>query len=163
MKLIRSKEWWIAKANLESGKMVGAGKFAVEPIPVFPSVPSLSNSVDDGRIAFSRFVSGMRRKAGWTVEAMANRAELDVKELLLIEEDLRHIPEPRTVYMLAELFRVSQQKLMQLAGLAVANDSHFSVEATKFAARSESVQKLSLEEQAALEAFVAILGERELK
>ena len=48
---------------------------------------------------------------------------------------------------------------MQLAGLAVANDDHFRQEAVRFAARSKSVEKLTREQKAALNAFVAVLSE----
>ena len=52
---------------------------------------------------------------------------------------------------------------MQLAGLTAANDVGLRQEAVRFAARSESVQKLTPEESSALEAFVAILSEQEPK
>ena len=81
----------------------------------------------------------------------------------MIESDVHYIPEPRTVYRLAQTFSVSQQRLMQLAGLSAANDSGLSQEAVKFAARSESIQKLSREENAALDAFIAVLSRQDVK
>ena len=48
---------------------------------------------------------------------------------------------------------------MQLAGLA-ANDAGFRQEAVRFAARSESLERLTPEESSALEAFVAVLSEQ---
>lgn len=81
----------------------------------------------------------------------------------MIESDVHYIPEPRTVYRLAQTFSVSQQRLMQLAGLSAANDSGLSREAVKFAARSESIQKLSREENAALDAFIAVLSRQDFQ
>ncbi len=52
---------------------------------------------------------------------------------------------------------------MQLAGLSAAKDSLVRQEAVRFAARSESVEKLTKEENAALETFVAILSEQDAK
>jgi transcriptional regulator with XRE-family HTH domain len=116
--------------------------------------------VDETRIAFGRFVSLMRRQRGLSVEKLADQATLDVGELVSIEEDIDYAPEPRTVYHLARTFDVPQEGLMQLAGLIVANDADFRQAAVRFAARSESSQKLSPEEKAALSAFVEVLSRR---
>lgn len=114
---------------------------------------------DEARIAFGRFVNLMRRRQGLSVEKLAETAALDVGELVNIEENLDYTPEPRTIYQLARTFQVPQKCLMQLAGLAIANDADFRQEAVRFAARSESMQKLTREENAALEAFIAVLSE----
>ena len=97
------------------------------------------------------------------MEQLAEAADLDASELLVIEGDVHYVPEPRTVFKLAQIFEVPQRRLMQLAGLAVANDAGLRQEAIRFAARSESVQQLTLEENSALEAFVAVLSERKMK
>jgi hypothetical protein len=76
---------------------------------------------------------------------------------------VHYVPEPRTVFKLAQTFEVSQRRLMQLAGLAAANDAGLRQEAVRFAARSEAVQKLTPEESSALEAFVAVLSEQDPK
>jgi transcriptional regulator with XRE-family HTH domain len=102
----------------------------------------------------------MRRKRGLSIEKLADEATLDVGEIVSIEGDLDHKPEPRTVYQLARAFDVPQQSLMQLAGLVVANDTGFRQAAVRFAARSESSQKLSRDEKAALAAFVEVLSQR---
>ena len=80
-------------------------------------------------------------------------------ELVNIEENLEYTPEPRTIFKLAHTFAVSHQALMQLSGLAVANDTEFREEAVRFAARSDSMQKLSKEEKSALHAFIAVLSQ----
>ena len=59
------------------------------------------------------------------------------------------------------VFDVPQRTLMQLAGLMVAKNVGFHREAVLFAARSEPFQKLTAEENSALEAFVAVLSEQE--
>ena len=100
----------------------------------------------------------MRRQGGYSIEALADAAEVDASELLVIEDDLHYVPGPRTVYKLAQTFSVSQPRLMQLAGLTAANDTGLREEAVRFAARSEAVHKLTREESAALAAFVAVLS-----
>lgn len=163
MRLERSKDWWMARAHREGDAAVGAGLLAFDPALEERPSSAQAAPVEETRIAFGRFVNLMRRRRGYTMERLAEVAELDASELLVIEDDVHYVPEPRTVFRLAQTFDVSQQRLMQLAGLATANDAGFRKEAVRFAARSESVQKLTSEETSALEAFVAILSERESK
>jgi transcriptional regulator with XRE-family HTH domain len=113
------------------------------------------------RVAFGRFVKLLRRNHGLSIEELAEKAEIDEIELINIEEDVRHSPEPRSVYQLARCFRLPQKQLMQLAGLAQARDPRLAREAVRFAARSESTAKLSETERAALEAFIALLSRME--
>lgn len=156
MKLDRSKEWWLARARSEGDTVPGAGLLAIDPVPrELPAAP------EENRIAFGKFVNMMRRRQGLSIEKFADAADLDARELLVIEDDLHYVPAPRTIYKLAQIFEIPQPKLMQLAGLVVANDRGLSDEAVRFAARSEAVQKLSREESAALEAFVAVLSKQE--
>ena len=164
MKFERSKEWWLAKARREGDAAIGAGLLARDPteraasatITDRPTAPS----VDQTRIAFGRFVQLMRRQRGLSIEKLADAAGLELGELVSIEEYLDYTPEPRTVYQLARTFDVPQQGLMQLAGLAVANDAGFRQAAVRFAARSESTEKLSRDERAALTAFIEVLSQR---
>lgn len=162
MRLKRSKDWWIARARREGDATVGAGLLAFDPVPQEQTAIG-TQDIEETRIAFGRFVSLMRRQRGYSMEQLAEAADLDASELLSIEDNIHYLPEPRTVYKLAQTFEVSQQRLMQLAGLAAANDTGLRQEAVRFAARSESVQKLTPEESSALEAFVAVLSERDPK
>jgi HTH-type transcriptional regulator, competence development regulator len=163
MKIERSKGWWMTRARREGDAVIGAGLLAFDPVPdARPENVQLA-AVEETRIAFGKFVNLMRRRRGFSMEELARVADLDASELLVIEDDVHYVPEPRTVFKLAETFAVSQRLLMQLAGLAAANDVGFRQEAVKFAARSEAVQKLTPEESSALEAFVAVLSEQEPK
>lgn len=163
MKLERSKEWWMARARREGDAVIGAGLLAFDPMPEERPAGASAAVVEETRIAFGRFVNLMRRRCGFSMERLAQVADLDASELLVIEDDLHYVPKPRTVFKLAETFEVSQQRLMQLAGLAAANDAGFRQEAVRFAARSEAVHKLTPEESSALEAFVAVLSEQQPK
>lgn len=163
MKLERSKEWWMNRARREGNAAISAGLLAFDPVSEEQPSIEPASTAEENRIAFGKFVNLMRRRRGMSMEQLADAAEVDAIELLVIEDDLRHIPEPRTVYKLAEAFQVSQRRLMQLAGLTAANDVGLRQEAVRFAARSESVQKLTPEESSALEAFVAVLSELEPK
>ena len=159
MKLERSKEWWIKRAQREGNAAVGAGLLARDPSSESRSIAA----AEETRIAFGKFVNLMRRRRGYSMEQLAECADLDASELLVIENEVHYVPGPRTIYKLAQTFDVSQQRLMQLAGLAAANDAGLRQEAVRFAARSESVEKLTPEESAALEAFVSVLSGQDPK
>lgn len=150
-----TREWCLAIAQQEGTCEVGAGWLARDP-----SVAVVADVVpiDRGRLAFGRFVSLMRRQRHLSIEQLAEQAALDMADVISIEEDIRYQPEPRTVYRLAQLFGLPQQRLMELAGLAVAQDSSVREEAIRFAARSEPIQQLTQEERNALESFVRALG-----
>lgn len=163
MKFERSKDWWMARARREGNAVIGAGLLAFDPVLDERASGAQTAVIEETRIAFGKFVNLMRRRRGFSMEQLAQAADLDASELLVIEDDLHYVPEPRTVFKLAETFEVSQRRLMQLAGLAAANDAGFRQEAVRFAARSEAVQKLTPEESSALEAFVAVLSEQEPK
>lgn len=163
MRLERSKDWWMARARREGNVAVGAGQLAFDPAPEGRPSTAQTAAIEETRIAFGKFVNLMRRRHGYSMEQLAEAADIDPSELLVIEDDVHHVPEPRTVFKLAQTFEVPQRRLMQLAGLAAANDAGLRQEAVRFAARSESVQKLTPEESSALEAFVAVLSEQEPK
>lgn len=158
MKIHRSKEWWLAKGQQEGESMIAAGLLACDPAPQVSFTPEIVRPADETRIAFGRFVNLMRRKKGFSIEKLADEATLDIGELVCIEEDLDFTPEPRTVYQLARTFGVPQQRLMQMAGLIIKNDTPFHQAAVRFAARSESNEKLNVEEKAALSAFIEVLS-----
>jgi transcriptional regulator with XRE-family HTH domain len=160
MRIERSKDWWMTKARREGDAIIAAGLLAFDPAPDERAAHPQIAPVEETRIAFGKFVNLMRRRRGYSMEQLAEAADLDASELLVIEDDLHYFPEPRTVFKLAQTFEVSQKRLMQLAGLTSANDAGLREEAVRFAARSESVQKLTSEEAAALKAFVAVLSEQ---
>jgi transcriptional regulator with XRE-family HTH domain len=159
MRIERSKEWWLARARREGDAFIGAGLLAADPMPDGRTVAAVA-APEEYRIAFGKFVNMMRRRKGYSIEQLADAARVDASELLIIEDDVHYVPGPRTVFQLAQLFEVPQPRLMQLAGLAAANDDSLREEAVRFAARSEAVHKLTREESAALEAFVTVLSEK---
>lgn len=160
MKINISREWFEENARLERGFSVGAGDpaFLTYAAPVEES--DAAKVAQELRVAFGRFVELQRRSLGLSVEQLAKKADVDPGELVTIETDLHHIPELVTVYNLAKTFRTPEKSLMQLAGLAIPKDRTFIKAAVRFAAKSESIAKLTSQEQAALESFVAELNNR---
>ena len=151
--------WSLRMARLEADSEIGAGATARDP--VFEHDEAFAQQAgDEPSIAFGRFVSLMRRNQGLTLEKLAEDADVEIEDLVEIEGDTRHRPEPRTVYQLANFFGVRGDGLLQIAGLTAPKNGRVAQEAVRFAARAEPIIDLTHEERAALEAFVSVLSER---
>jgi transcriptional regulator with XRE-family HTH domain len=164
MKLNLRKEWLSKRAEIDDKAEISAGVFSIEmlkPRQQNEKVTSINASADeDPRPAFGKLINLCRRKKGWRMDELADRADIDPSELIEIERNLHYTPEPRTVYQLAKTLGLSNERLLQLSGNAVTRDSALGQEAVRFAARSESVEKLTKDEQRALEEFVKFISER---
>lgn len=161
MKFNFTSEWYNAVSKIESDDVtVGAGIFAMHP-EVDESVMKQEESIAETRIAFGQFVTLARRKKKVSIEDLAKKSDLDLGELIAIEQhDAHFIPEPRTVYQLANFFNVSYEKLMEVAGLTKIRHFGLTTQAMKFAARSASIAELTEQEQRALEEFVVVLSKQ---
>lgn len=161
MKIEFTKEWCLRMAHLESES---EADMEIGPVPQLVEQPmtheKAATYLPDPNIAFGRFVRLMRRNRYLTLEKLADDARVEISELVEIEEDSHHTPDPRTVFQLAKHFDVPTTRMMQLAGLSAPRDARLVQEAIRFAARSEAVEELNAVERAALEAFVSVLSER---
>lgn len=157
MKLNITKDWCEKMARREAGAEVAAGLLAIDP--VFNESVS-EDSSDEARFVLQRFIELGRRSKELSVEQLAEEADIEISELINIESDIHHLPEPRTLYQLANVFDVSQGKLMELSGLTNAKDGDYLEDAVRYAARSESIAKLTPEEQSALDGLVSVLSKQ---
>lgn len=162
MKLAITREWFERRAKLEGDLEVAAGALARDPTPEQSDLESeVVEAADPMRMAFGSLVESMRRRRGLSVEKLAERINLDVGDVMRIERDAHFRPEPRAVFRLAETFDLPHKALQQLSGNTVARPG-LQEHALRFAARSgESPQKLSREEQRALEEFIAYLEKQQ--
>ncbi|MGD9657028.1 MAG: helix-turn-helix transcriptional regulator [Methylocystis sp.] len=162
MKLEMTREWFERRAKLEGDLEVAAGTLARDPTPEqADSEPAVVEAADPMRMAFGSLVETMRRRRGLTVEKLAECINMDASDVMRIERDAHFRPEPRAVYRLAETFDLPHKALQQLSGNTVARPG-LQDQALRFAARSgESPQKLSQDEQRALEEFIAYLEKQQ--
>lgn len=152
-----SKTWCRNAGAREDGFDIGAGVIAADPI--FTHEGGADESPEASRLALGRFINLMRRKQGLSIEALAQKADIEIGELLSLENNAAHLPDVRTLYQLSEVFGVSQEKLMGLSGLTRANDGDYVEEAVRYAAKSASVEVLSEDEQAILNGLISVLSE----
>lgn len=153
MKMNRDQAWVQKKALQEDGCFVSVGGL----VNALEKPAQEVTNVTPIKVAFARFVQLARRERKLSLEQFAAKVDIDLVELMNVEKDERYIPALRTVHQIAHFLKVPEQKLMALAGLLKAKDAKFQTAALKFAARSESVEKLSEEEHAALEEYINFL------
>jgi transcriptional regulator with XRE-family HTH domain len=160
MKLAITQEWFLRMVELEGDGEIAAGALARDPSLIKAAdAPAAPDAFDPSRVAFGSLVEYMRRKQGLSMEKLAEEAEVDLAEVISIERDAHHRPEPRTVYQIARRFKLPNKPLLQLSGNTIARDPGVMEHALRFAARSGgSVQSLSQEEKRALEEFIAFLA-----
>ena len=152
----RDRKWILAKAKEEADGFVCVGGLVHAMTPTEPAASAHRHSE---RLAFAKLIQLNRRKHRLSSERLAELADVELAELVAIECGEGQTPEPRTVHQLARVLGLPAQKLMQLSGLVVARDERLVQSAVRFAARSESIEKLTPTEQDALDEFVKILAE----
>lgn len=157
MKINIPKEWCLNMAALEGDAEISAGSLAIDPIFDGDVLPD--EAPEELSIAFGRFVRLMRRDKGLSIEKLADDADIDIGDLVSIEDDTHYKPDPRTVYQLANVFGVPRAKLLEISGLTIPRDENLFEEAMRFAARSDPMVELTVEERAALDAFVSVLSD----
>ena len=152
-----NKTWSSNAGTREDGLDIGAGVIAADPM--FTHEGSADESPEASRHALGRFINLMRRDQGLSIEALADKADIEIGELLSLENNASHLPDVRTLYQLSEVFGVSQEKLMGLSGLTHANDDDYVEEAVRYAAKSASVEVLTEDEHAILNGLISVLSE----
>jgi HTH-type transcriptional regulator, competence development regulator len=159
MQLNKDRSWLLKKAEQEDNDIVSVGGFVnrVAATEQNGSEESVEIPESARRHAFARFVELSRRRQRLTVEQLSEKADVDVAELIAIEEADTVSPEPRTIYQLATVLNVPQQKLMELSGLSRTRDRRFQDATVRFAARSEPVADLSADEEELFQEYVKVL------
>lgn len=150
MKMKFSKEWLLKDLDKEGADVSTAGKLQPtkeEPPTAVPSKPVLIS-------AFGKLISWKRRDKGLSPEKLAEKARIDLEELLSIEQSPGYVPEPRTVCNLADVLQLPQEEMLQLSGNKVLRNEKLSAHAERFAANAPSMEKLNSSQKRDLEDFV---------
>jgi len=159
-----SDEVFRKRAEEEDGCIVSA----IGLQPLFAKQKEASQQAGESarepvRLAFSTLISYRRRALRLTIESLAEKAKVDVDELLQIEEDTGYVPEARTVHQLANQLKLPIPQLLVLSGNARSANTELTEAAVRFAARSRAVEKLNREQSEALNEFVKVLVEQTLE
>ncbi len=152
------RDWLFAKANEEDNGIISVGGLVCR---VMAGETRESEDIPESarRVAFARIVALSRRKLRLSVEQLAERADVDISQIVEIEECASVSPEPRTVFKLSQMLKVPQDQLMVLSGLAHPRDRRLTDATVRFVARSEPVNVLTTEEEEALREYVKVVVE----
>ena len=154
MNLHITEEWLRKMADQEANGIISVGGLAARVEAASQAIPSPTTE----RSALAQLVEWQRRKLRLTVESLAERSDVEVEEVLAIERG-DGVPEPRTVFKLAQTLNLPPDKLMHLAGLVINRDPRLERAAVRFAARSAPIEVLTPEQVTALEEFVQTLAD----
>lgn len=160
MKFRISREWCMRMAQLEGDAEIGAGRLASDPVFDSDTTTVAKRDGDESNIVFGRLINLMRRQRGISLEQLAADADVTLNELVGIESDMDYRPALRTTYQLANYFHMPRTGFMQLAGLTDQKNARLAEGAVRYAAPAESTAELTPEENADLEAFVAVLSKQ---
>lgn len=154
IELPANRDRFLAWAASEDDGFVSVGGLAVR-CGLYQS--SCGGETDRARV-FGHFIELARRKAGLSLEALAERADVDLSELVAVERD-NASPEPRTVFQLSNALDLPLRGLQELAGFFEVRSQRLNQAALRFAARSEPTAQLTPDEREALDEFVKALAE----
>lgn len=165
MKMYISRELLRSKIESDPDLEIDAGDAfnVLDQIGMFIP-PEIVEPIEDTvrlKEAFGVFVRQLRRRDNLSVDDLSSRARIDAGELREIEHNPHHKPRPRTVHQLATVFKVPERAFMKLSGATVTNDNEFFEEASRFAAKSDDMAKLSLSERKALNEYINFLSKYE--
>lgn len=160
MKLNLTKAWYESEVVDEEVTSITAG------IP--DSEPFLAEA-NERRQAFTRCAStsppfarliNLRRRAfEFSLAELADKADIDLAELNMIEHGSEYKPEQRTVLKLAETLDLPVERLFEISGLTAPMSGRINEVANRFTARSGPVDKLSPEEAESLREYMKYLND----
>jgi len=100
----------------------------------------------------------LRRNKRISIEMLANEARIEISEITKIECDPCFTPSPRTIYQLESYFQLPPKSLLKLTSAYQNVPDEFRDEVIRFAAKSDSIHKLTKEEHKLLKSFVSFLS-----
>lgn len=159
MKFNTDRKWLERRADQEDRHFISVGGLISTLDPACQAELSSTPNLETTKTAFVRLLQLTRRERRLTLEKLAEKADVDLAELLKIETDEAFTPNLRTVHQLASVLDLPAKKLMVLAGLLQVKDASLQQASVRFAARSEPIGNVSPEEHAALEEYVKFLNE----
>lgn len=132
-------------------------------IPGKPEQRGLRSAAGTGAgeesIVLATLLRQLRRRDKMDIPTLAHELRVPADELHAIEDDRGFMPKPRTIHQIAEYYRISARALLRLSPAAAERDSNLDEVATRFAASSEGLSKLSREERKKLNDFIKVLSE----
>lgn len=109
------------------------------------------------RYVFRELIRGLRRSRELTIEDLAAKLGLDKREIIAMERNSGYRPTPLALHKLSEFYDIPQGNLAVLAGALKDVPPSMAAEASRFAAKSDSLFKPTEDERQNLDEFVEFL------
>jgi len=109
------------------------------------------------RHVFQIMMRKLRLRYNLSIEELAKKLKVRKEDIVALERSAGYLPTPMILYKLSNFFEVPQTSLNMLAGAIKEVPAELSERASRFAAQSESFEKLSSEERKILDNFVMFL------
>lgn len=161
MKLLFSKDWLRRTIAADPDIDIEAGQSLVGDELQSNVAVIGDRNVVQLRMALGVLVRQLRLREQLSVAALAQRARVPEDELRRVEHDPNYTARPRLIYQLSHYFKVSLTKLSQMSGTTHAVNRSLYNQAVRYAAHSDDISTLTEEERRDLDAFVALLNDRD--
>jgi transcriptional regulator with XRE-family HTH domain len=106
---------------------------------------------------FGKLFELSSRRLGWTLETLAEKAGVELSELVSIETDRRFVPQPNTVAALARTLGYPAERLMEVSGISQGRSEPMNEATLRFAARCEPASELTNDERESYDDFAKAL------
>jgi len=168
MTMKMTKEWLLKNAERDKDLEFSTGYLSKDRLDaVYRSKEDASDASSSSdrscRIALANMVSIRRRSLGWTIEHLADKADVEVKDVRNLELAEPACLSVRTLHNLSGVLNLPQQGLFQLSGKTKKRSESFNDETVRFAARSQTAAKPTKQELQILEEYVKYLAAQQGK
>jgi HTH-type transcriptional regulator, competence development regulator len=149
-----NKEWLLKRAAEENGCCVSVGGLYMRIV----REEMIRKAAE--KVAFTKLLELQRRSLGLSLEDLAERAGVDMVQIIAIARGDGGTAEAQIIRRLAQVLLLPEERLLALAGQGEPTQTNLQEAAARFAARSEPIRQLSAEENEALQEFMHALTEQ---
>jgi transcriptional regulator with XRE-family HTH domain len=143
-----NRNWLLRMADEEANCEVSAGGLAHET-----GLLNRGGINESARLSLAKFLELSRRQMRVSLEALAEKAGVDLAELTSLEHGKSPVRNPQILLRIAAALNIKAEPLLELAGLLPTADGRLARIAVQFSARLESVKPLDPQEELALRWF----------
>jgi HTH-type transcriptional regulator, competence development regulator len=163
MKMKITKEWLLKNAERDQDLEVTAGFLSNDKLDaVYGSQKQEQEEIEDIEsrlVALAKLVNIQRRIKGWTLEQLADKADVDLQDVLCLEQAIPVHLSVRTIHKLSGALNLPHAGLLRLSGATVQRNDNFTEQALRFIARSQPETKPTRQEIKVFEEYVKFLAE----
>lgn len=168
MKMKITKEWLLKNAERDQDLEVTAGFLSDDKLDaVYGSQKQEQEDqiedIESRLVALAKLVNIRRRINGWTLEQLADKADVDLQDVLCLEQGIPVHLSIRTIHKLSGALSLPHTGLLRLSGTTVQRNDNFTKQALRFIARSQPETKPTKQEIKVFEEYVKYLAEEQGK